>query len=164
MPQLTQLLLVYQSQWFWLLIVLAIIYFVLGKGMVPKIEKVVDDRNAKIENDLKAAEKARAEADEIEEKVRAAEADARDKAQAIMAKARESSAAESEAQLAKLDAELSAQLDQAEARIGKMRSEALANLEREAAEAASAIVAKVSGAQVSAAEAEPKVKAVMAHG
>ena len=48
MPQINQLLLVYQSQWFWLLLVLAVIYFGIAKGMLPKIEKTVDDRDAKI--------------------------------------------------------------------------------------------------------------------
>jgi hypothetical protein len=45
MPQLNQLLLVYQSQWFWLFLVLRI-YF--DRRRVPKIERVVEDRNAKI--------------------------------------------------------------------------------------------------------------------
>ena len=81
MPQLNQLLLVYQSQWFWLLLVLAVIYFGIGRGMVPKIERVVEDRNAKIAGDLAAAERARAEADEAEERARQAEADARAAAQ-----------------------------------------------------------------------------------
>ena len=66
MPQINQLLLVYQSQWFWLFLVLAVIYVGIGKGMLPKIEKTVDDRDAKIAGDLAAAEKARAAALEIE--------------------------------------------------------------------------------------------------
>ena len=37
MPQLAQLLLVYQSQWFWLLITLAVIYFGIGKWIVPGV-------------------------------------------------------------------------------------------------------------------------------
>ena len=44
MPQLSQLGLVYQSQWFWLLLVLAMIYFFVGRGMVPKVEATVDRR------------------------------------------------------------------------------------------------------------------------
>ena len=38
MPQLAQLALVYQSQWFWLLLVLGAIYFFVGRGIVPKVE------------------------------------------------------------------------------------------------------------------------------
>ena len=73
MPQLNQLFLVYQSQWFWLLLVLAVIYLGIAKNMVPKIERVVEDRNATISGDLAAAEKARAEADEAEARALAAD-------------------------------------------------------------------------------------------
>ena len=34
MPQIAQLSLVYQSQWFWLLITLGVIFFVVGVGML----------------------------------------------------------------------------------------------------------------------------------
>ena len=57
MPQINQLAFVYQSQWFWLAIVLAVIYFGIGKGMLPKIEATVDLRDRKIADDLRAAKK-----------------------------------------------------------------------------------------------------------
>ena len=66
MPQIAQIALVYQSQWFWLLLVLAGIYFFVGKGIVPKVEATVDQRDATIAADLAAAEAARAEADAAE--------------------------------------------------------------------------------------------------
>ena len=88
MPQINQLLLVYQSQWFWLFLVLAVIYVGIGKGMLPKIEKTVDDRDAKIAGDLAAAEKARAAALEIEERAKAAQIEARTAAQAVAAEAK----------------------------------------------------------------------------
>ena len=63
MPQLAQLGLVYQSQWFWLAITLAVIYFFVGRGIVPKVEATVDQRDAQIASDLAEAERLRAEAD-----------------------------------------------------------------------------------------------------
>ncbi|MEQ1652077.1 MAG: ATPase, partial [Hyphomicrobium sp.] len=71
MPQINQLLLVYQSQWFWLLLVIGVIYFVIARGMAPKIEATIDARDAKIAGDLAAAASARAAADDHEETVRA---------------------------------------------------------------------------------------------
>ena len=71
MPQLTQLGLVYLSQWFWLLLVLAAIYFFVGRGIVPKVEATVDQRDAQIAADLAEAERLRAEADTTEEAWRA---------------------------------------------------------------------------------------------
>jgi F-type H+-transporting ATPase subunit b len=164
MPQLNQLLLVYQSQWFWLLLVLGIIYFGIARNMVPKIEQVVEDRNAKISGDLSAAEKARAQADEAEERARAADAEAREAAQAIAAKAKAKSAADAEKRVAKADAAIGEKLAEAEASLAKARSEALASLEGIAAEAARDIVAKVSGAKVAPEQAAKAVKAVLANG
>jgi F-type H+-transporting ATPase subunit b len=164
MPQLNQLFLVYQSQWFWLLLVLAFIYVVMGKGMVPRIEKVVDDRNAQINGDLAAAERARAAADEAEERARLAEEAARADAHAFTGQAKAAAAKDTEGLLAQADAEIAAKLTAAEASLATARDEALRNLENVAAEAARDVVAKVSGATVSAEQAASKVKAVLANG
>ncbi len=164
MPQLNQLLLVYQSQWFWLLLVLAVIYFGIGKGMLPKIEKVVDDRNAKVAGDLAAAEAARTAANEAEERARLADLDARAAAQAVTAQAKAKAAKDAEGRLAKADAAISEKLAAAEAALAEARKGAMAGIEKVAAEAAQDIVAKVSGAKVTAAKAGSAVKAVFANG
>lgn len=163
MPQLNQLLLVYQSQWFWLLLVLAVIYFGIAKNFVPKIEKVVEERDAKIAGDLAAAEQARSEGEAIEEKARAAEAEAHEAARAIAAEAKAKSQANAEKRVAKADAAIAEKVAAAEASLAETRAEALANLESVAAEAAQEIVAKVSGAKVSADKAGAAVKAVMSN-
>ncbi len=59
MPQIAQAGAIYASQLFWLAIVFALIYFGIGRGMVPRIEKTIEDRNARIQCDLAAAERAR---------------------------------------------------------------------------------------------------------
>jgi F-type H+-transporting ATPase subunit b len=163
MPQINQLLLVYQSQWFWLFLVLAAIYFGIGRGMVPRIERVVEDRNAKIAADLAAAERARAGADAAEERARAADAEARAAAHEVTAKAKAKAAKDAETRLAKADAVLAQELSAAEASLAAARGEAMASLEAVAAEAAQDIVAKVSGATVTAAKAKFAVKAVFAN-
>jgi len=71
MPQLSQLALVYQSQWFWLLLVLGAIYIFVGHGIVPKVEATVGQRDTQIAADLAEAERLRAEADATEEAWRA---------------------------------------------------------------------------------------------
>jgi F-type H+-transporting ATPase subunit b len=71
MPQLSQLGLVFLSQWFWLAIVLASIYFFVGRGIVPKVSSTVDQRDAQIASDLAEAERLRAEADATEQAWRA---------------------------------------------------------------------------------------------
>jgi F-type H+-transporting ATPase subunit b len=162
MPQLNQLLLAYQSQWFWLALVLGVIYFVIGRGMVPKIEHVVENRNAKIASDLVAAERARAGADSAEERARVADADSRAAAHAVTAQAKAVAAKDSEGRLSKADAEIGKTLAAAEAALGTARKAAMDNLETVAAEAAQDIVAKVSGASVTAAKAKAAVKVLFA--
>ena len=66
MPQLSQLAQVYASQFLWLGIALAFIFFVIARGMVPKIQATVDAREQRIAKDLEAAQAARATADQTE--------------------------------------------------------------------------------------------------
>ena len=65
MPQISQILDTYASQLFWLLIVFGLVYFTIGRGMLPKVEATMDARDRKIADDLAAAEIARAEADKL---------------------------------------------------------------------------------------------------
>ena len=164
MPQINQLLLVYQSQWFWLLIVLGLIYFVIAKGMAPKIEATVDARDRKIADDLAAAERARAAADVSEEALQRGALDARAEAQAVAAKAKAQAARDSENRLAKANAEIAAKLAAADAALAKSRDAALASVEAVAADAAQDIVAKLAGAKITAADAAKAVKAVLVNG
>lgn len=164
MPQINQLLLVYQSQWFWLLVVLGIIYFVIAKGMAPKIEATVDARDKRIADDLAAAQRARAAANESEEAVRLGAVEARAEAQAIAAKAKAQASKDAENRLAKADAEIAAKLAAADSELATARSNALSSVEGLAAEAAQDIVAKVAGTKINAADAAKAVKAVLVNG
>lgn len=163
MPQIQQLALVYQSQWFWLLITLGVIFFVVGRGIVPKVEATVDDRDAKIAADLSAAEQARQAADATEERWQAEMAKVHSDAQAAASEARDNAAEEAVARLAEADAELSGRTAKANAKLAEARDASLAAIADVAADAARDIVAKVSGATVSAAEAAKAVKMAMAH-
>ncbi len=149
MPQLEQLLLVYQSQWFWLLLALGVIYFFVGRGIVPKVEATVDDRDAKIAADLAEAERLRDEADATEDRWRAKLNDAYAEAQAVIAEAKAEGAAKSEKRIAAADKRLTKKVDEATAALDEARRSALAEIEDVAAEAAGDIVAKLTGARVS---------------
>ncbi|HEU4960540.1 MAG TPA: ATPase [Sphingomonas sp.] len=164
MPQITQLALVYQSQWFWLLITLAVIFFVVGRGIVPKVEATVDQRDAQIAADLTAAEQARQDADATEERWRSELAKVHADAQAAASDARSKAGEEAAKRLAAADTELQGKTAEANAKLTAARDAALAAIEDVAADAARDIVAKVSGAKVSAAEASKAVKAALAHG
>ncbi|MEQ7874587.1 ATPase [Sphingomonas sp. ASV193] len=163
MPQLTQLGDVALSQLIWMVLVLGFLYFVIGKGMVPKVQSTMDDRDAKIAADLAAAEQAKAKADEVEEAYRAAMDASRGEANKLTGAAKADGAKASEERLAKADAELDARAAEAAARIKASRQSALAEIEAAAAELASDIAVKVAGVTASPAAASAAVKEAL-HG
>jgi len=162
MPQIAQIAATYASQIFWLLIVFGLIYFVIGKGMLPKIEATVDARDQKIASDLAAAEAARAKADETEAGYRARIEEARAAALKATAEAKAASAAEAEKRVRTADAELAAKAATADAALSAAQAGALAEIEGVATEAAQEIVTKISGIAVDKAAAESAVKAALA--
>ena len=161
MPQIVQLPQIFWSQLFWLLLVFGIIYFAIGRGMVPKIQSVVDDRDKKISDDLAAAQNARDDAEKVEaayrERIEASRADA----MKLAAEAKQDAAREVEKRLAVIDAEIGKRTDEAQARIRDAADKARKELEPVAAEAASQLVTKLTGKTVTSADAQPAVKAVL---
>ncbi|ATE66023.1 ATPase [Rhizorhabdus dicambivorans] len=162
MPQIAQIAATYASQIFWLLIVFGLIYFVIGKGMLPKIEATVEARDQKIASDLAAAEAARAKADETEASYRAKIEEARAAALKATQDAKAKATAEAEKRVKKADAELATKAAEADVALKAASAKALAEIENVAAEAAQEVVAKVSGITVDKAAAEGAVKAALA--
>jgi F-type H+-transporting ATPase subunit b len=164
MPQLNQLSDVVLSQLFWLTLVLGFIYFVIGRGMVPKIQSTVDQRDKRISDDLAAAEQARGEADKSEEAFRLRMDESRAEAIKKTAAAKQEGAKATEAKIAKADAAIQAKLSKAEEKIRASRDEALANIESVAAELAQDIAGKVAGIKVSRDDAAKAVQAALING
>jgi F-type H+-transporting ATPase subunit b len=162
MPQLTQLSDVILSQLFWLTITLGFIYFVIGRGMVPRILSTVDQRDRQIAEDLAAAEAARAKADDVEEAYRVAMDASRAEAMKATNAAKQEAARKIEAQVTKANAANQTKLEKAETRVRAAREAARAELATVAAEMTQDVVAKVAGLKVGKAEALQAVEA--AHG
>jgi len=129
MPQLSQLSEVYLSQFLWLAIALGFIFFVIARGMVPKIQATVDAREQRIAGDLEAAQKARAAADETEADWRARMDAARAEAARIAQEAKQASALDNEAEVKAAADKLNAKLEKAEARIRDAREAARSEIE-----------------------------------
>ena len=162
MPQLNQLAEVYGSQLLWLAIVLGVIYFAIGKGMLPKIQSTVDAREARIAADLKAAEAAQAEAEAVEEAWRTRMDQSRGEAAKLTAKAKEDGARSTEKALAEAESAIAARLAEAEAEIRSARQSAIGDIEAAAAELAQEIARKVAGVEAAPAESARAVKEAMA--
>jgi F-type H+-transporting ATPase subunit b len=164
MPQINQLADVAYSQFFWLLLVLAIIYFGIGRAMLPKIQSTVDARDSRIAEDLAGAQRARAEADETEEAYRARMDESRAEAQRVTQAAKQATAKEAEERIRKADAKIGKQADAAEAKLRAATDAALADIESVATEAAGEMVARLAGLSVSRERAAQAVKAALTHG
>jgi F-type H+-transporting ATPase subunit b len=161
MPQINQLPFIFASQLFWLLVVFGIIYFFIGRGMVPKIQSVVEQRDTKIAEDLAAAQRAREDAEAVEAAYRERIEASRGEALKVAQDAKQQAALETEKQLKSIDDQIGARLAEAEARIRDAAEQARRELELVAAEAASHLVGKLTGQTVAAKDAEPAVKAVL---
>ena len=158
MPQIAQLGETYASQIFWILLIFGFVFFVIGRGMVPKVMDTVSLRDRQIADDLAAAEAARNQADEEEAAWRTRENENRARAQEIIATAKHAAAQSSEARLAQAGNDIDARIDEATARIAASRDQAMAEIETVATEATNAIVGRLAGVSVDETTARAAVK------
>jgi F-type H+-transporting ATPase subunit b len=159
MPQLSQLSDVYLSQFLWLAIALAFIFFVIARGMVPKIQATVYQREQQIAGDLEAAQKARAAADETESAWRQRMDAARADAARIAQEAKAESGRETETKLKGAADQINERIELAQARIRDTLAAARSDVELVAVEATQEMVRKVAGISVDKREAASAVKA-----
>jgi F-type H+-transporting ATPase subunit b len=159
MPQLSQLSQVALSQFFWLALGLGFIFFVVGRGMVPKIQATVDSREKQISSDLEAAQQARAAADETEAAWRARMDAARAEAAKLSSDAKQASSRETEAKARKAADKLAVNVEAAEQKIRAALESARAEIEAVAADATEELVARLTGIKVSKTDAVDAVKA-----
>lgn len=159
MPQINQLSEIFFSQLFWLAVVFGIIYFVIGRGMVPKIRRTVDARESRVAGDLQRAQAAREDADRTEAEWRSRMDAARAEAVRIAQAAKNASAAETEDKIKAAAEKLNLKIELAEGQIREALAAAQAEIEAVAAEAAREMVQRLTGLAVDEDEAARAIKA-----
>ena len=159
MPQLAQLPEIFWSQLFWLVVVFGIIFFAIGRGMVPKIQSTVDAREKKIASDLEQAQAARVAADQTEEAWRERMDAARAEAARIANEAKQASARDTEAKVKKAADKINLKVEAAEDKIREAAVAARAEIEAVAADATREMVDRLTGLKVDQKEAAQAVKA-----
>ena len=159
MPQIEQLPYIFFSQLFWLLVVFGIIFFGIGRGMLPKIQSTVELREKKIAEDLERAQAARAAAEETEAAWRARTDAARAEAARLSQEAKQESARETQARVKAAADKINLKVEAAEGKIREAVNAARSEIEAVAAEAAQGMVARLTGVQVDKQEAAQAVKA-----
>ena len=143
MPQLD--FATFGNQIFWLLVVLAVIYWVLSRIALPRIGGVITDRQGAITGDLMAAEEFKHKAREAEAAYDKALADARGEAQKIVAANKAEIQKELNAAIAHADAEIAARAAESEKRIGEIRASAVEDARNVARDVTAALVESFGG-------------------
>ncbi len=121
------------------------LYLIVSRLVKPRVGGTIDARRNAIEGDLAAAQRAKDEADEAIKSYERELAEARTRAQAIASETRERLAAQSAIDRKTLEDRLAAKLGEAEKSIASTRQSAMANVKDIAADAASAIVQRMTG-------------------
>lgn len=159
MPQLVQLPEIFWSQLFWLAVVFGIIFFAIGRGMVPKIQSTVDAREKQIADDLERAQAARTAADQTELAWRERMDAARAETARIANEAKQASARDTEAKVKKAADKISLKVESAQGKIREAVASARAEIEAVATEATQEMVKRLTGLKVEQKDAATAVKA-----
>ena len=145
----------------WLTLVFGILYLIV-RGLLPRVQTVVETRRERIAADLREAEAARAAAEAATSGGSSAIADARGRALSVTGQARDAANAATAAKLAEVDAALKAKAETAAETLAAQRAAAVAELDKLASEATVDLVKRVAGLDVSNDEAAKAVKKVAA--
>jgi F-type H+-transporting ATPase subunit b len=135
----------FASQLVSLVIAFVALYLIVSRIALPRVGSLLDERQNKIEGDLAQAQKLRDASDDALKAYESELAAARSRAQAISAETREKLNAASEAERKTLEQRLSVKLADAEKSIATTRETAMSNVRGIAADAAAAIVQRLTG-------------------
>jgi F-type H+-transporting ATPase subunit b len=159
MPQLD--LTTFSPQLFWLAISFTLLYLLMGRLVLPRVAKVLGQREERIGGNLERAEKLKAEADAILAAYQKSMADARAQAQAAMSKAAAEIATATAAREAEFAKKLADQTTAAEGRIKASKAQALAEVRNIAGDIAVAMTSKLTGTTIGSADAAGVIDAVL---
>ena len=135
----------FASQLVSLLIAFVALYLIVSRIALPRVGGVLDARQNAIDGDLTEAQKLKDASDDALKAYEAELASARSRAQAISAETRDRLNAASEAERKTLEDRLSVKLAEAEKTIASTREAAMRNVRGIAADAAAAIVQRLTG-------------------
>lgn len=133
------------SQLFWLAIAFVALYLLMAKVALPRLGGIIDARRSRIADDIAEAARHRKEADAALAAYEQALADARNRAQTVANETRGRLNAQSEKVRHELEGKLNAKLAEAERTIAATKTAAMTNVRGIAADAAAAIVQRLTG-------------------
>jgi F-type H+-transporting ATPase subunit b len=152
----------FASQLVWLAITFGLLYWLLAKVAIPRLEGIIEGRKGRISGDLDAAGRAKSQSEDAIAGYEKALAEARANAGKIAEAAREEAKAAAATKRAATEADLARQLSQAEARIADIKKRALAEVNVIAGETASAVVASLADIDAPRQDIDQAVSAALA--
>lgn len=135
----------FASQILWFAITFAVLYVVMSRVAIPQIGSIIDKRRARIDGDLKEAERLKGETDKAIAAYEAALAEARRNAHSIAEETRTSIKADLDGKRKAVEGDLSKKVAEAEGRIQANKNEALGRVGEIAADTAAALVTQLTG-------------------
>lgn len=126
----------YAPQIAWLFVSFVVLLLLMWRVALPRIGRVLEERETRIADDLAQAEKLRSDAQSALDSYQAALAEARSKAHTVLAETQAKLDAEAAERRARLDDELTQKSAEAETRIRQAREQALSNVRDVAADVA----------------------------
>lgn len=135
----------FASQILWFAITFAVLYWVMSRVAIPQIGSIIDKRKARIDGDLKEAERLKGETDKAIAAYEAALADARKNAHSIAEETRSSIKADLDGKRKSVEDDLGKKVAEAEARINTNKEAALGRVGEIAADTAAALVTQLTG-------------------
>jgi len=151
----------YVSQAFWVVVSFSAMFCLVAGYAVPKIVAVLNERNDKIDTNLKKAEQLKAEAEEIFARYQQAIADANEASKRAVAQAQSDTAAKLKEKEKRFSEELSLKIADGEAALLAEKKQALSQIKRLSEMLTADIVVKLTGQEVDAGVLKSKLTEVM---
>ncbi len=145
----------------WLAIAFVTLYLVMSRLAVPAISDTLERRQAKIQGDLDAAEKANEDTRALVAAYQKRLADSREDARRLMREQGETDSTAASARLHELSDRLARQIDEAERRIARQRDDVMAGLEHMARDIGQDVYGKLAGQAADANALAGKVASAM---
>jgi F-type H+-transporting ATPase subunit b len=153
----------FPSQIFWLVLTFIVLYLLMWKIALPRIQSILEGRRQRIEDDLAEAQRLKGASDTALAAHEKALAEARVRAQTLASEASHSAAAAGEARRKAIEGSLNERVASAEKSIAADRSAAMASVRNIAGDAAGAIVERLTGIRPSSHEVDEAVGTALKH-
>ena len=151
----------FPPQLIWLTITFVALYIMMSRVALPRISQVLEERQHKIEDNLKKAQTLKEEAEAAAQAYEKALGKAKAEAHGIMLETHNRIAEEAASKQAELSSELEVEIKAAEARILAAKDAAMAGLSDVAADVALSAAQKVSGESLSEADVAKVIANIM---